>query len=425
MNADLTAADYSKMFIKFTMDVTMPKNLIGKDTPVTAFIMANGGYKMVAKSSEVKILSVVKPSGAKSSDAKGYVSFGVNVLDTNEIAKGAGIYSAPMCLANNGAAGVGGKYGLKAYSNCALAKGNTADLGTVDFTGSAATEMLLVNSLEAEWTLPYAIPGDRTEATITCHIPEADVTAKTKVDKDPLKIYQSSMMTKGWGTGNCFYLGALAAAANKHRFVCRNIGKDGLSSGAKLSLAFQFAITNVDKAYTGGAAAGTNNYVVQKAKTMACELSINTYKSSTVSDVNWYTSTLTMQVDGDSEASQSGRWSTFIGVSSLHASVGQHAVDSTYAKKAKDVGTGLWLFLSYFDRTTDQKDMRLFPFDTSASGNSGVTNTDLYIRNYGSALKTTATFTAAIAADTVFDDKHSLKGTKKMVFKLADAVNKA
>merc|ERR1712110_942294 len=124
------------------------------------------------------------------------------------------------------------------------------------------------------------------------------------------------------------------------------------------------------------------------------------------------------------EASQSGRWSTFIGVSALHASVGQHAADSTYAKKAKDVGTGLWLFLSYFDRTLDTTNMRLFPFDTSASGNSGITKTDLYIRNYGSALKTTATFTAAISKAT-FDAHHSLKGTKKMKFELADAANKA
>jgi len=308
---------------------------------------------MVAKSSEVKILSVVKPSGAKSSDAKGYVSFGVNVLDTNEIAKGAGIYSAPMCLSNNKAAAAGGYYGANAYSNCALAKGLVKELAETDFTGSAATEMLLVNSLEAEWTLPYAIPGDRTEATITCHIPEVDTYAKSDVKKDPLKIYQSSMMTKGWGTGNCFYLGALAAASNKHRFVCKNIGKDGLSSGAKLALAFQFAITNEGKAYTGGAAAGTNNYVVQKAKTMACALSINTYKDSSTSDVNWYESTLTMQVDGDNEPSQSGRWSTFIAVAAPFASLGQHAADSVYAKKEKDVGTDFWLYLSYFDRTTD------------------------------------------------------------------------
>jgi hypothetical protein len=74
------------MFIKFQMDVTMPKNLIGKDTGVTAFMFDKNSYEMIAKSAEVKILSVTKPTGAKSSDGKGYVSFGVNVNDATEIA---------------------------------------------------------------------------------------------------------------------------------------------------------------------------------------------------------------------------------------------------------------------------------------------------------------------------------------------------
>lgn len=68
--------------------------------------------------------------------------------------------------------------------------------------------------------------------------------------------------------------------------------------------------------------------------------------------------------------------------------------------------------------------MRLFPFDTSASGNSGVTNTDMYVRNYGKGLKSTATFTAAIAAEATFNKDHSLRGTKGLKFALADADNK-
>jgi hypothetical protein len=135
---------------------------------------------------------------------------------------------------------------------------------------------------------------------------------------------------------------------------------------------------------------------------------------------------VTMQVDGDSESSLSGRWSSFIGVSKAHACLGQKAADSVYAAKAKDVGTDIWLFLSVYDRTLDTDNMRLFPFDTSGSTNSGAqgtTKTDLFVRNYGSALKTAATFTATIAKAN-FSSEHSLKGAKKMKFELEDAKNK-
>merc|ERR1712151_1496315 len=136
--------------------------------------------------------------------------------------------------------------------------------------------------MEIEWTLPYAIPGDRTQADIVCSIPEADAVkasggAKDDYSKDPLKIYQSSMMTKGWGKGNCFYLGAATAQQNHHRFQCTNMG--ALAKSAKMSLAFQFAITNEGKKFTTGTAdTAGKGYVVQYAKALSCNLKINTYK---------------------------------------------------------------------------------------------------------------------------------------------------
>jgi len=55
---------------------------------------------------------------------------------------------------------------------------------------------------------------------------------------DPLRIYQSSVATNGFGAGNCFYNGPddTNAEAGNHVFVCTNVG--ALSAGAKLDLAF-------------------------------------------------------------------------------------------------------------------------------------------------------------------------------------------
>lgn len=79
------------------------------------------------------------------------------------------------------------------YSNCGLEKGLATDVEEKlnDFKNSLATEMLLVNSVETEWNVPVAIPNDATTATITC---STEATKTNDVAKDPLRIYQSSMM---------------------------------------------------------------------------------------------------------------------------------------------------------------------------------------------------------------------------------------
>lgn len=106
------------------------------------------------------------------------------------------------------------------------------------------------------------------------------------------------MMTKGFGTGNCFYLGALASSPGNHKFQCRNMGK--LAKSASLQLAFQFSITNSGKTFTwGNHDVADTNFVKSTAKTLSCELKINTYASESTSTVNWYQATWTAAVDGN------------------------------------------------------------------------------------------------------------------------------
>ena len=81
---DLTTTDYSTFKIKFTVDVTMPTDLIGQSVNVAAYIMDGAMYEMVAKSSAVSILSVSKPTGQADTQATGVVSFGKNPNDSTE-----------------------------------------------------------------------------------------------------------------------------------------------------------------------------------------------------------------------------------------------------------------------------------------------------------------------------------------------------
>jgi hypothetical protein len=233
---DLTTTDYSTFKIKFTIDVTMPTDIIGKTVPVTAYIMDSANYQMVAKSAIVNMLSVVKPTGQAASQATGLVSFGKDPNDATQITQGVGVYSTPMCLiAGNGAGGYGQHY----VSNCGVTSVLDATVASTE-----AKVLDLVNAIEINWALPYDIPNDRTFADIVCKTEQmagADTDAK-RFTYDPLRIHQSSMIAKGWGTGNCFYLGTVVAAPGDHRFQCRDLGK--LAKSSNLQLAFQYSISN-------------------------------------------------------------------------------------------------------------------------------------------------------------------------------------
>jgi hypothetical protein len=316
---DLTTTDYSTFKIRFRMDVTMPKNLIGKTTPVTAYIMDNNNYQMHAKSAAVQILQVTKPSGQANTQATGLVSGGFDPNDATQITQGVGVYSTPYCI-KEGAASNG--YGDDYESNCGITSTFAQNVAATE------TQVLdIPNAIEINWALPYEIPNDRTWADIICkteQLANADTDGK-KFTYDPLRIHQSSMIAKGWGTGNCFYLGCLLTAPGQHRFQCRDMGK--LAKSANLQLAFQFSISNSGKGYlNGNANEATKQIVTTTAKTLACELKINTWKATKDSTTNWYQATFTTNIDGNTQTSKSGQWQSFIGVRTGLPSLGQKGV---------------------------------------------------------------------------------------------------
>jgi len=299
----LTATDYSTFKIKFTVDVTMPKNLIGQTTGVKAYIMDGANYQMISKSTAANILSVTKPTGQADTQATGLVSFGKDPNDSAEQLKGVGVYSTPYCWKVDA-----GLFNTLT-GNCGLTSAATA----TPAVSTAQREMALVNAIEINWALPYDIPNDRTEANIICKTEqEAAANSDVAADvfaKDPLRIHQSSMIAKGWGKGNCFYLGVAGdyQTPGQHRFRCSNIG--ALTKGANLQLAFQYTISNAGKVFTAGDKdTATNNIVTLVAKTLSCELKINTYTDAKTSGNanNWYTSKFTTKVDGDGQASNFG-----------------------------------------------------------------------------------------------------------------------
>lgn len=97
IDQDLTATDYATFKIKFTVDVTMPKTLIGQTTGVKAYIMDGANYQMISKSSAANILSVSKPTGQADTQATGLVSFGKDPADTTQQGNGVGVYSTVYC----------------------------------------------------------------------------------------------------------------------------------------------------------------------------------------------------------------------------------------------------------------------------------------------------------------------------------------
>jgi hypothetical protein len=216
---DLTSTDYSTFKMKFKISVKMPSNFIGTGATVDAVLSDPASNNVFAVAPQLTgFLSVSKPSGQADTQATGLVSFGKNPNDATEIGRGVGVYSQIFCLAT-------GKFATDTISNCGLA----ANTAVTAFPASTLTNAILplTNALEINWALPYDIPNDRTQADIICKTEQATGgnNAATHYEKDPLVIHQSSMIAKGWGTGNCFYLGAVLATPGSHRFQCTNMGK--------------------------------------------------------------------------------------------------------------------------------------------------------------------------------------------------------
>ena len=84
----------------------------------------------------------------------------------------------------------------------------------------------ITNAIEFSFVIPYDIPDDRTTASIKCYDDDPDA--------NHLTIYASSLMSKGWGNGNCWYNGV--DSEHKHELLCEKIRK--LSKGSVNYIAF-------------------------------------------------------------------------------------------------------------------------------------------------------------------------------------------
>ena len=249
--------------------------------------------------------------------------------------------------------------------------------------------MALVNALEVNWALPYDIPNDRTEANIVCKTEQAAAAqndgAPEVFTKDPLRIHQASMIAKGWGTGNCFYLGVAGdfQTPGQHRFRCSNMGK--LTKGSNLQLAFQYTISNQGKTFPKGLKSdATKNRVNAVALTLSCELKVNTYSTATTSaDANnWYQSKFSTPVDGNGQSSNFGHFSSFLVTRATYASLGQTvANDNAGVTAAAKLAVSVQLMLTGNDRSVRTDNLRAMPFDPN------VAQKEMYLKVYGASVE--------------------------------------
>ena len=157
--------------------------------------MDSASFQTFGKSSAITTLSVTKPSGQLDSQATALVSFGKDPVATTEVAKGVGIYSTPFCLAGSGS---GNAYTTDYISNCGLTATIAKTTTGVDDPVTPGHGIELVNAIEINWALPYAIPNDRTVADIVCDTQQKARASgsddNTRLADDPLRIHQASMM---------------------------------------------------------------------------------------------------------------------------------------------------------------------------------------------------------------------------------------
>lgn len=231
------------------------------------------------------------------------------------------------------------------------------------------------------------------------------------------------MIAKGWGSGNCFYMGVNGdfQTPGQHKFQCRDIG--ALAKSANLQLAFQYSISNIGKTCVlGDENTAENNLVKTIAKKLECTLSIGTYSAAKTSGTNWYTAKFETKIDGDGQTSKFGQWTSFIGVKDGYSSIGQNAANTDLEAGDTGVAAFVHIYLSFKDRVGARATgMREFPFDTS------VTDKTLNFKTYGVGLKADATLTVTLPAADKFIASNSLNAfTSSGVFGLsADYATKA
>jgi hypothetical protein len=330
-------------------------------------------------------MAISKPTTAVV--ATGIVAFGKDPADATQQGQGVGVYSSIFCFCE-ATATAAIDWDANTKSNCGVTSATTVD--TLVSNGKTA---LVVNSIEMEWNIPFAVPNDRTEASMICALDNlvAPTTVPTRWANDPMMIYSSSFVANNMGTANCFYNGVLNtdAAVGQHNFVCTDIG--AISSGTKLGMSFQFAINNQAKTIAMDNVA-TNS--VQWAVTqMTCTLKVNTWSSDTSSAVEWVSQAYTTKIDGNGQTSKFGEYSSFVGTSATQSSTCQH--EDTQVQEADNQNIELWLVMHNEDKMgADTAAKREFPWaevgDTSA--------TQLDFRAYGVGLQADATLTVTAPA---------------------------
>jgi hypothetical protein len=334
-------------------------------------------------------MSVTKPTGTVATSS--LVSFGVDPTDSTQQGQGVGVYSAIFCFKSGGTTG-DDFWAANIVSNCGLTSAATATPASVaDDTAGVVQDVM--NSIEIGWTVPFAIPNDRTEAYVVCAVNGivAATTVTTRFNNDPMKILSSSFMAKNMGTANCYYDGVLNtdAEAGNHQFRCVNIG--AITSGTELKIAFQFSINNQDKSIAMGAT-GTNS-VTTVHTSLTCTLKVNTWTSDTASSTEWLSQAYTTVVDGVGQTSKFGEWTSFFATQSTLANPGQFG--DTYAQAADNQSVEVWLLMAVGDSmAADTAGKREFPFTAVADTSA----TQLNIRAYGSGLKSGSTLTLAAGA---------------------------
>ena len=93
------------------------------------------------------------PSINNQADVSALISFGVDPSDAFEKARGAAVYSVPYCLKSEN---TNNQCKKDASCNC-------------HWDGTNDRAQQIINAIQITWQLPYSIPNDQTEVSITFH----------------------------------------------------------------------------------------------------------------------------------------------------------------------------------------------------------------------------------------------------------------
>ena len=133
------------------------------------------------------------------------------------------------------------------------------------------------------------------------------------------------------------------------------------------------------------------------ATTLTCTLKVYTYGSAgdNASDLEWASHAFTTDIDGATQDSRFGEFSSFIGTKENASSVGADhtANDDTMVQEAENQGVNVWLLLSTLDKLgADALGSREFPWGSAVEA----PDTNLLVRLYGSGLNSGSTLSIGV-----------------------------